>query len=424
MTLFLVIEEEMLEQAEIFIAVADICILIILAELASTLNDRLRLPRILGTIFTGILFGPYLIGGVEIGGRAFIEYNELIYVFAEFGAVLLLFEAGLHMKFSELLNTGKASFTVAAVGVVVPFGLGYFASTYLGYSVYVGLIVGGALSATSIAISLACLGEMAQLGSPEAKLIIGAAVIDDVLALSIASVILSMLAHAEPQSIFTILRLLITTVGLWFVLSAVSSRVIPNLMEWIMRLEGLDKVDQSLVSIFALLSCFGYASLAGLLGLSPLVGAFMAGMAVAGSKHHNAVQRFTNNLGILFIPLFFVVIGTQVNPYSVLHGNFLLMAILGVVAVVSKLVACGLPAQYFLGDKERGIRVGFGMISRGEIGLVISSMGITYGIISDEVYTALVVVIFITTLLPPFLLRRSYLSDPSCVLPDNIRDKK
>lgn len=413
-----------MEQAEIFIAIADICILIILAELASTLNDRLMLPRILGTIFTGIIFGPHLIGGVDVGGRNFIEYNELIYIFSEFGAVLLLFEAGLHMKFSELLKTGKASFTVAVVGVVVPFGLGYFASTSLGYSVYVGMIVGGALSATSIAISLACLGEMAQLGSPEAKLIIGAAVIDDVLALSIASVILSMLAHAEPQSTFTIVRLLVTTVGLWFVLSAVSSKVIPHLMEWIMSLEGLDKVDQSLVSIFALLSCFGYASFAGLLGLSPLVGAFMAGMAVAGSKYHNAVQRFTNSLGILFIPLFFVVIGTQVNPYSVLHGNFLLMAILGFVAVLSKLVACGLPAQYFLKDRERGIRVGFGMISRGEIGLVISSMGITYGIISDEVYTALVVVIFLTTLLPPILLRRSYLSDPSCVLPDNIRGKK
>ncbi len=413
-----------MEQAELFHAVVDICVLIILAELASTLNDRLKLPRILGTIFTGILFGPYLIGGFVVGGRPFIEYNELIYIFAEFGAVLLLFEAGLHMRFSELFKTGKASFTVAISGVVAPYLLGYFASIALGYSVYVGMIVGGALSATSIAISLACLGEMAQLGSPEAKLIIGAAVIDDVLALSIASVILGMIAHPESQGALTIVRLLATTVGLWFVLSAVSSKVIPNLMEWIMRLERLDSVDQNLVSIFALLSCFGYASLAGILGLSPLVGAFMAGMAVSGSSYHDAVQEFTGRLGILFIPLFFVVIGTQVNPYSVLHGNFILMAVLGAVAVLSKFVACGLPAQYFLKDKERGMRVGFGMISRGEIGLVISSMGITYGILSDEVYTALVVVIFLTTILPPFLLRRSYLNDPSCVLPDNIKGQR
>jgi len=410
-----------MEQAEIFHAVVDICVLIILAELASTLNARLKLPRILGTIFTGIIFGPYLLGSVVVGGRVFIEYNELIYIFAEFGAVLLLFEAGLHMRFSELLNTGKASFTVAISGVVVPYLLGYFASTMMGYSVYVGMIVGGALSATSIAISLACLGEMAQLGSPEAKLIIGAAVIDDVLALSIASVIFSMLAHAEPQGALTIARLLVTTIGLWFILSAVSSRVIPHLMGWIMHLERLDSVDQNLVSIFALLSCFGYASLAGVLGLSPLVGAFMAGMALSGSSYHEAVQEFTGKLGILFIPLFFVVIGTQVNPYSVLHGNFLLMAVLGAVAVLSKLVACGLPAQYFLKDKERGMRVGFGMISRGEIGLVISGTGITLGILSDEVYTALVMVIFLTTMLPPFLLRRSYLNDPSCILPDSIR---
>jgi len=264
-----------------------------------------------------------------VGGRHFIEYNELIYIFAEFGAVLLLFEAGLHMRFSELLKTGKASFTIAIAGVVAPYLLGYFASTALGYSVYVGMIVGGTLSATSIAISLACLGEMAQLGSPEAKLIIGAAVIDDVLALSMASVILGMIAHPESQGTLTIVRLMVTTVGLWFVLSAVSSKVIPHLVEWIMRLERLDTVDQNLVSIFVLLTCFGYASLAGILGLSPLVGAFMAGMAVSGSSYHDAVQEFIGRLGILFIPLFFVVIGTQVNPYSVLHGNFLLMAVLG-----------------------------------------------------------------------------------------------
>lgn len=411
-----------MDQAALFHAIADVCILIILAEVASTLANRVKFPRILGTIFTGVLFGPFLIGGVVIGGRPFIVYNEYVSIFAEFGAVLLLFEAGLHMKFSELLKTGKASLVVAVSGVVIPFLLGFYAAELMGYSIYVALIIGGALSATSIAISIACLGEMAQMKSPEAKLIIGAAVIDDVLALSIASVITSMLAQSEPQSAITIVRLLLTTVGLWFILSAVSSRVLPSLMDWIMRLEGLDKVDQNLVAIFATFSCFGYASLAGLLGLSPLVGAFMAGMAVSGSKYLKRVTVFTENLGILFVPLFFVVIGTQVNPYSILYGDFLLMAVLGIIAVVSKLVACGLPAQYFLKDREKGLRVGYGMISRGEIGLVISNMGYTYGILNDVVFTALVVVIFMTTIIPPLLLRRSYLNDPSCILPDNIKE--
>jgi len=305
--------------------------------------------------------------------------------------------------------------------VIFPYFLGIAASNLLGYDVLVGMIIGGALAATSIAISLSCLREMGQMGSPEAKIIIGAAVIDDVLALSIAGIILSMLADPAPMSPVTIIRLIATTVGLWFVFSAFSSRIIPRLTNLVWRLEEIDVMHHNLVPIFSVMMCFGYASISGVLGLSPLVGAFIAGMAVADSRYHNAVQRFTEQLGVMFVPLFFVVIGSQLNPSSILTSNFLLVVVLSLVAVVSKLLGCGLPAQLFLRDRRKALRVGYGMISRGEIGLVIASIGITYGILADEVYTALVIVIFITTILPPFLLRRSYLNDPACVLPDSMR---
>jgi Kef-type K+ transport system membrane component KefB len=407
-----------MEQAELFRAVVDICVLIIVAEVAASLNARLRLPRILGTLLTGTLFGPYLIGGVIIGGRPFIEYSELIYIFSEIGAVLLLYEAGLHMRFSELLRAGKASLTIAGVGVIVPYCLGFAASILLGYDLYVGMIIGGALTATSIAISLKSMEEMGQLNSPEAKLIIGAAVIDDVLALSIASVILSMIADPQPMSPFTVIRLILTTLLVWFLMSAFSSRLVPWIAGLMMRLQNIDAAEGNIIPIFAILTCFGFAGVSGILGLSPLVGAFVAGMAIADSKYRDEVASFTGKIGVLFVPLFFVVMGAGVNPYSILTGNFLLILILGVVAVISKLVGCGLPAMHFLKDRERGLRVGYGMISRGEIGLVISSIGITYGILSDEVYTALVIVIFVTTLLPPFMLRRSYLKELSPVSPD------
>jgi Kef-type K+ transport system membrane component KefB len=146
-------------------------------------------------------------------------------------------------------------------------------------------------------------------------------------------------------------------------------------------------------------------------------------MAIAGSRYNKEVSEFTEHLAVLFVPLFFIVTGANVNPYVVLSGNFLLIAILSIGAVVTKLIGCGIPAQYFLKSKEKGWRVGYGMISRGEIGLVIASIGTTYNIISDEVYVALIVVIFLTTLLPPILLRNSYLNDPSCVLPDYIRNQ-
>jgi Kef-type K+ transport system membrane component KefB len=186
-------------------------------------------------------------------------------------------------------------------------------------------------------------------------------------------------------------------------------------------LEKFDATNQNLIPIASILICFGFAGVAGTLGLSPLVGAFIAGMAVAGSRFEEDVAFFVDKLGILFIPLFFILAGAGFNPSSILSGNFLLIGLLSAGAVASKLVGCGIPAQYFLKDRERGLRVGYGMISRGEIGLVISSIGITYGLISDEVYAALLTVIFITTILPPFLLRESYLNDPSCVLPASVR---
>jgi len=307
------------------------------------------------------------------------------------------------------------------VGVVIPFILGLTASTLLGYDWVVGMIIGGCLSATSIAISLKCLGDFEQLGSPEAKLIIGAAVIDDVLALSIASVILSIVADPINLRFSSIARSIGVTLFLWFAFSAITSWAVPWFTKYVDRLERLTAVQQNLTSFASLLLCFGFAGFSGLLGLSPLIGAFIAGMAVAGSKFQHEVSTFTESLAVLFVPLFFIVTGANVNPYAILSGNFLLVGVLGIVAIVSKLYGCGIPARWFLKDKEKGMRVGYGMISRGEIGLVIANIGKIYAIIGDEVYVALILVILITTVIPPLLLRNSYLNDPSCVLPDHIR---
>jgi Kef-type K+ transport system membrane component KefB len=410
-----------MEQSTLFRAVVDICILIIVAELASTLGAKLQLPRILGPLFAGVLLGPYLLGGIVIGDRPFIEISDLILIFSEIGAVLLLFQAGLHMKFYDLLKTGIASLTIAIAGVIFPLLFGVVASFLLGYDLVVGMIIGGALSATSIAISLKCLDEFRQLASTEAKLIIGAAIIDDVLALSVVSVILSIISNPVNLSFSYIIRLVGLTLIVWFLFSAVSSLIVPWFTEYVNQLENLDPIRQNLVPFASLMLCFGFAGASGLLGLSPLVGAFIAGMAFAGSRFREEVSEFTDHLAILFVPLFFIVTGANVNPYAIINGNFLLIGILGLGAVVTKLVGCGIPAQRFLRSKERGLRVGYGMISRGEIGLVIANIGKTYRIINDQVYVALIVVIFLTTILPPILLRNSYLSDPSCILPDHIQ---
>ena len=397
-----------MEQQVLFRAVVDLCLLIALAEVASSINARFGIPRILGTMLTGILFGPHLIGGISIGGRPLIEFNELVYVFSEVGAVLLLFTAGLHMKFSDLLQSGIAVLSVALLGVVIPYFLGLAAAILLGYSWYIGMIIGGSLAATSIAISVKCLDELDKMDTSEAKCIIGAAVIDDVLALSIASVIFAATVGQSEVSTLGMIQMLGTTLLLWFVLTFVSVKFIPRGLNWVYKFNDR---EGHLLEIVAILICFGYATLSGRLGLSPLVGAFIAGMAIADFGGLKDISTFIEKIEILFVPLFFVVMGGSLDPRALMTGDFVLILVLSLVAIVSKLVGCGLPAAYFLKDREKGIRVGYGMMSRGEIGLVIASIGITYSIISKEVYAALIVVIFLTSLIPPFLLKRSYLKE-------------
>lgn len=394
-----------MEQQLLFRAVVDICLLISLAEVASAVNAKLRIPRIIGTLSIGILFGPKMLGGLQLAGRSLIEFNELVYVFAEVGAVLLLFSAGLHMTFGELKRSGVTSFSVALAGVIVPYVLGFAATVLLGYDWYIAMIIGGSMAATSIAISVKSLDELGRMSSTEAKIILGAAVIDDVLALSLASVIFTIVVSHVQVSTLDIILSLSKTLGVWLVLTAVSVRIVPMLLDYVTRL----KVGGGhLIEAFSILVCFSYAAFSGTLGLSPFVGAFIAGMAIADSLYLDLIKDFVEKVEVIFVPLFFVVMGASVDPSSILHTNFLLIFILCLVGVASKLIGCGLPAAYLLKDRTCGIRIGYGMISRGEIGLVIASIGVTYGILPGEVYTALILMIFVTSLLPPFLLKRSY----------------
>lgn len=394
-----------MDQVSIFGSVVNISLLIALAEIASSINARYNIPRIIGPLLIGILFGPNLIGGLLINNHPLIEYNELVYVFSEVGAVLLLFSAGLHFTFTDLKKSGITSVTVAIIGVIVPYGLGVGASILLGYDWYIGMIIGGTMAATSIAISLKSLDEMGKMSTQEAKIIIGAAVIDDVLALSLASVILTIIVTQVQMSVTGVIISILRTLLVWFTLTVISVQLVPKLLDKVTRVK-----DRSghLLEATTILVCFSYAAFSGNFGISPFVGAFIAGMAMADSLSIDIITDFITQIEIIFVPLFFVVMGTSVDPYSILHGNFLLILVMGLVAILSKLVGCGLPAAWLTGNRTCGLRVGYGMISRGEIGLVIASIGVTYNILPSEVYTALIVMIFVTSLVPPFLLRRSY----------------
>ncbi|RLI07889.1 cation:proton antiporter, partial [Candidatus Bathyarchaeota archaeon] len=295
-------------------AVVDLCLLLFLAQLSAEIASRLRAPKVLGVLAAGAIFGPNMLGGLLVGGRPLIEFNELIYIFAEIGAVLILFTAGLEMTFREFRSVGLSSFITGIVDVAFCFALAFGVTVLLGYGWAVGVIVAGALSATSIAVSTLTMRELGKMDTPEAKVIINAAVVDDILALTVLTVILTYVRRGSALSPLYVAQLVASSLVLWFLILLLGVYFIPLL------LERTEEIGAGVLESMAVLVCFGTATLASVLGLSPLVGAFSAGMAIASSRQLARVRRFIGNIELIFVPLFFVVMGAGIDPRAFLSG--------------------------------------------------------------------------------------------------------
>jgi len=362
----------------------------------------LKLPEVLGELFAGIIFGPYTLGSaIQIYGTPLVEFNDIVFAIAEIGAIVILFVAGLEMTFARFKAVGIPSFMVGTSGVILSFALGYITYTMFGYSFNTTILLGATLTATSIPITVRILEELGKMNDMESRIMINAAVIDDVLALVTLAIITSIIKGAA-FSYFEIFSILLKTIIIWLVFMTVSAYVIPHFV----RASTLLKAEGSVRAI-AIALCFGLAALASGIGLSPLMGAFTAGMAIAGSRAIAHVKEFTSNIKLIFSPIFFGVMGAAVNISKFSLNTAIMMAILVVIAFVSKLVGCGLPAAIYLKDRAMGLRVGIGMISRGEVGIMIASIGLTAGILTEDIYLEIIGMVIATTILTPMLLKLS-----------------
>jgi Kef-type K+ transport system membrane component KefB len=310
--------------------------------------------------------------------------------------------AGLEMTPKEFLRGGKASFTVGTLGVIVPFFVGLMVFQIFGFDAFESMLIATALTATSIAISIQVLSEFGKIKSQEARLIIGAAVVDDILAIAILSVVTSIggdVAQIEIVDVtFTILKVL----GFFAIILIVSIIVIPRVIT-----PRLWKAKGSVEGI-ATASFFGAAALAGSIGLSPIVGAFAVGMALSTTKVIEKVEGYISRLGLIFAPLFFAIIGAQVDFRGINFEILMLSGIIIIIAVFTKLFGCGLPAWLFLKNRAQGMRVGIGMISRGEVGLIVAGVGLSAGVLTSNVYSTIVLMVAATTIITPIWLKMEY----------------
>ena len=382
-----------------------ISVLLFAAKILAELFHRIKMPVVLGELLAGIIVGPFALGGIPIfNGEPLVVLDETVRHIGEISAIVILFIAGLEITPREFLKGGAASFTVGSLGVIVPFFIGYYVFTIIGLEAIQSLLIATALTATSIAISIQVLTELGKMKSKEARLILGAAIVDDILAIAALSVVTTMVQTGNTTpNVIDITFLILKILGLFAVVLIGAIIVVPRILhvERLWRSEG--SVEGITTAAF-----FGTAGIAAFVGLSPIVGAFSIGMAVASTRVIKQIEEYVSKLGIIFAPLFFAIIGAQVDLRGVNLNVLYVAGIMVAVAIVTKLIGCGLPAIIFLKEKSKAMNVGIGMISRGEVGLIVAGVGVSAGALSTDIYTSVIIMVAVTTIITPIWLKMAY----------------
>ena len=400
--------------AEFIHVIISLAILLFAAKLMAELFHRIKLPIVLGELLAGIIVGPFALGGLYlIDGEPLVTLNETVRQVGDIAAIVILFIAGLHITPREFLKGGAAAFTVGSIGVIVPFFVGYYVFTTFGVEALQSTLIATALTATSIAISIQVLTELGRMHSPEARLILGAAIVDDILAIAVLSVVTTMVQTGNlTPNIIDITLLILKILAIFAALLIATVFIIPR----ILHVERLWKSKGSVEGITTA-SFFAAAGIAAAVGLSPIVGAFAVGMAVASTRVIRQMEDYVSKLEIIFAPLFFAIIGAQVDLRGININVLYLAGVIVAVAIITKLAGCGLPAMIFLKNKNKAMKVGIGMISRGEVGLIVAGVGVSSGVLTNDIYTTVIIMVASTTIITPIWLKMAYRKDPQ--EPDN-----
>lgn len=367
------------------------------AKAVGIVAQRIGQPVVLGELLAGVLLG------VSLGG-VLDPSNAVFHLFAEIGVVLLLFEIGLETDVADLVSAGVTSTVVALVGVAVPFVLGFLVGYLLGLSTMAAVVCGAALTATSVGITARVLSDLGRLQEAEGRIILGAAVIDDIVGLVILTVVEAATRGQQVDATF-VMTTAAVAFGFLIIALAIGIAVIPRLVELVVSVNV-----RGALTVFALITAFGLAWLADLVGSAMIIGAFTAGLVLRRSKRAGEIEQGVGHLGHFFVPLFFVYVGAAVdlrlfNPFD--RGNWNTLSVGGLLilaAIAGKFVA-GYAPFWFKGKKSV---VGVGMIPRGEVGLIFANMGLASGVFDAGLFSAVTLMVMVTTFMVPPLLKLQF----------------
>ena len=369
-----------------------VVLVLVSVKIAGDLSVRFGQPSVFGKLLVGLVIGPSFLG--------WIQPTSLLSEFAEIGVLMLMFIAGLETDVAEFMKTAGGAAVAAVLGVIAPLAAGFGLAMLYGYSWSVSLFVGSILVATSVSISVQTLRELGKLQTREGFTILGAAVIDDILGLIVLSIVLG-LELGQGGGTAGILALFVK-VFLFFALAVLMGRkIVPSLLKFASKM-GVSVPVVTAGIVIALV----FAAGAELMGMAGIVGAYLAGLMISMTSFKHEIFEGVEHVGYaFFIPFFFVNIGViaDVRGLTVNMAVFTLLAL--IMAVATKVIGCGAGALISGLTPRESLRVGVGMIARGEVALIIAGIGLDSGLITRDLFTSMVIVAIATTVVTPPLLR-------------------
>ncbi len=359
------------------------------AKILGELFIRLRMPAIIGELMAGVLLGNYVLGIIS-------TENHVLMSFAEIGVIFLLFHVGLEIRVKDLFAVGRTAVFVGLLGALFPLVMGFLAVFWLGFPFVESLFIATAILATSVGISVKVLQDMGLIKHKVAYIVLGAAVLDDILALIVLAVVKGL--AAKEFHVVEISLLVLESIAFVGFLTWWGPRVAKRTRKWVEKLnipEG--------PFVISVILCLGLAELADVIGLAAIIGAFMAGIVIDEMAGVYDLENKVKYVNEFFLPFFFVMMGAHLDPRTFLDPRLvMLVLVISAVAVVSKMVGAGLAS--WKEDWRTRIQIGVCMIPRGEVGIIVALIGLSLHSITQEVYTVVLGMSLLTTIVTPPLI--------------------
>ena len=371
----------------------DVALILLSTKVFGLLTRRIEMPQVVGALVAGLLLGPACFN--------IVQESEFLDHIAEIGVIVLMFSAGLETDISELKKSGRNSFVIAVIGVLVPLLAGYVLASFFNTepeAFLQNMFIGVILTATSVSISVETLKEMGKLSTPSGNAILGAALIDDILGI-VALTIITGMADTSVQLTEVMLKIVA-----FFVLAVIVG---------IFARKGIEKLFDRYQKVhrrFSILSfafCLLFAYVAeAYFGVADITGAFIAGLIISGTSRCNYVQMRIETLSYLLIsPVFFASIGLKVVLPEMSTSIMIFSVLLLILAILTKIVGCGLGAKLCRYENIQSLRIGIGMVSRGEVALIVASKGMKVGLMNEAFFGPIIIMVVLTTVITPILLK-------------------